>query len=139
MKASIKEKTPEQRAEISSARERLEKLKASKGNTVRVVQIGGEDWFIREMNCVDLLMLGMLSGGKEAGNIDRNTMIQLSIEALQRSICVSKTDVAPYFTKAELQEYMDLPQAALLMSKLVEAVVYVNPGIFPKKKAPDQE
>jgi len=139
MKVSIKEKTPEQRAEISSARERLEKLKASKGNTIHTVEIDGEKWFIREMNCVDLLMLGMLSGGKEAGNIDRNTMTLLSIEALQRSICVSQTDVTPYFTKSELQEYMYLPQAALLMSKLVEAVVSVNPGIFPKKKAPDQE
>jgi hypothetical protein len=84
------------------------------------------------MNYRDLLQVGMLAGRKKGVSVDDNLMEQITTEALLKSVCVSKEDTCPYFSRADMELFMSEPAASLLLIQLMNAVVSVNPGVLPK-------
>ena len=122
--------TPEE-IEHNTAKARLEKLKAQRGNIVEKVEVEGEVFHIRKLNYEQLVELGLMvqrDGHNVLALQGEAGVCSFTIATLMQAIV--NEDGTPYFTRDVMDEYMQEPGATGLLGELFLKANEVNPDIL---------
>lgn len=122
----------------SAARERLEKLRASRGGLIEARTIEGEEWFIKRLSWPEITRVKLAIPRDAQGvlNLSKEDHLRgVTAAMLATAVATSAEDATPYFTNAEAVEWVDEPSAIGLVSALFNAVCEVNPDVLPNSPA----
>jgi hypothetical protein len=118
-------------AAITDAQVRLEKLRLQSGPVVVTFDYEGETFYVKRLNYNDLIELA-LSVTRDGYNVlsisDEGGVRSVTIAVL--SCCVCDEQGERYFSREEVEQYLDEPAASALVSALFAKCNQINPDIF---------
>lgn len=126
----------------STARERLERLKAQRGDIIEPVTIEGETWFIKRLSWDGLIEISSLVA--QLGRAPSHTTLMRDNIIAMLARCVvtdNSAEAQPYFEldftpdgnpTGTAVEFADEPMAAIAVNELFDHCVRLSPHLFPK-------
>jgi len=119
----------------SAAKKRLEKLKAQRKPAILPFEYEGETFYIKRLSYQNLidLALSISRDGHNVLNIHDESGV-LAVTTAVLVACVCNADESAYFEHEDIEEYLNTPDDAALVSALFMACNEANPDILSTLK-----